>query len=271
MSSTSALAKTGVELSRLGIGGHTFALRYGGIDRAERPELLQIVELAIGEGINLFDVTQDEERRTFGSVIAELGVGDRIFLSCWLARKRTSTSEEVFREAERALDLLGVDQADLMYLDWTCTREQVEAMMELRRRGLTRFIGLLGLETALEGSQGGLEEMDVVLVNHNFYLREKEGDIRRLIARYPGLLVISLEPLGRGRFAIDRAPKGVSMAGACLKYALAFEPVHAVLVAARNLAQLRENIEIWKGNWQLSDQERAALQAGRGYEIPRPE
>ena len=145
----SQLGKTGVEVSRLGLGGHTFLPCYGGLERASRHELMDIVNLAIEEGINLFDVTFDEERQVCGSMLAELGVRDRIRLSCWTSKEKTQTAAGVKTAAERALSVLGLDYIDLLYLDWTCTPEQLEAMVELRDNGLTKLIGLLDTDTAL--------------------------------------------------------------------------------------------------------------------------
>jgi len=164
------LGNTGVELSRLGLGGHTFLPRYGGMDRADRVELRNIVVTAVEEGINLLDVTLDEERIVGGELLKDLGVRDSVFLTCWLSKKLTQTAVDMNAEAERALSLLQLDHVDLFYLDKTCTPEQAEAMVELRDARLTRFIGVLGTETALSSDVGAF---DVVLVNHNYYMGKR--------------------------------------------------------------------------------------------------
>ena len=81
------LGETGVTVSRLGLGGHTFMPRYGGEGRAERRELLDMVSTALEEGIDVFDVTIDEERQTLGEIVRELDVRDRAFLACWMSKK----------------------------------------------------------------------------------------------------------------------------------------------------------------------------------------
>jgi len=263
-----SLGKTGVEVSRLGLGGHTFLPRYGGMDRAGSIELRDIVATAIEEGINLFDVTLDEERQMLAALLRDIGARERVFLTCWMSKKLTQEPQDVKAEAERALVLLGVDQVDLLYLDWTCTPGQAQAMVELRDEQKTRFIGVLGTDTALACE---VSAFDAVLVNHNYYLRDKEPDIRRVRESNSHLGVISLEPFGRGRFPLDAAPPGVSMAAACLKYALNFELPDATLVAVRTLSQLQENVRIWKGRVALTEAERGALQAGRGYATPMPD
>jgi aryl-alcohol dehydrogenase-like predicted oxidoreductase len=266
--SRAALGATGIEVSRLGIGGHTFLSRYGGMDRAAQGEIRRIVETAVAEGITLFDVTWDEERRVFGALVRELGIRQQITLTCWMQRKLTQGAAEVEAEAQRALTLLGLEQVDVLYLDWTATAGQLEALARLRERGLARRIGILGTKTAVAAD---LAEVDVVLVNHNWYLREKEPAIASLAARSPRLGIISLEPLGRGRFARDGTTPGVDLAAAALKYAIAFTPAHAVLVAVRRLSQLEQNIRIWKGDWRLDASEEKALAAGQGYRMPAPE
>ncbi len=267
MNQQGPLGATGVTVSRLGLGGHTFLSRYGGMDRAERPELVRIVETAISAGINLFDVTWDEERETFGSLVREMKIRDRIFLSCWMSSQKTKTGADVRAEALRAMSLLGLLGVDLLYLDWTATSEQLEAMVDLRKSGLTRFIGVLGTETAMAAN---LQDVDVALVNHNYYLRHKEPGISSLARARPGLGIISLEPLGRGRFAASPAAPGVDTASAALKYALGFPVANTVLVAVRRLSQLEQDISVWKGDYNLTAEEMNALSAGPGYEIPSP-
>ncbi len=257
----SGFGSTGVDVPRLGLGGHTFLSEYGGMGHAERAELLEIVTTAVGAGMNLFDVTFDEERVLFGSCLSELGLRDRIFLSCWMAQKKTESPAALKEEARRAVSLLRVDHLDLLYLHRTCTAEQIEAMVELRDSGLTKCIGVFGLSQALESD---LSAMDIVLVNYNYHLREDEPDIQRLTEQKVD--IIGLEPLGRGRFARDIAPEGVSMVAACLKHVLACSAIDTVLVAVRRLAHLNENIAIWKGDWDLTAAERTALEEGKGYE-----
>ena len=261
------LGATGVTISRLGLGGHTFAARYGGMNRAERKELIEIVSTALEEGINLFDVTKDEERETLGSIMKELGVRDRMFVTCWIGRGKTATGPDVTAETQRALALLGVERVDVLYLDWTCTPQQTEAMCELRSRGLTRFIGLLGTSTALASD---ISRFDVVLVNHNYYWRDQEPDIRRIRQLQPSVGIIALEPLGRGRFALDETAENGALVEPCLKYALGFDGADAVLVAVRRLDQLQENVRIWKAGQDVTDEELTMLATGQGYDAPKP-
>ncbi len=240
---------------------------YGGMDRADHAELVDIVATALDEGVNLFDVTHDEERAMLGAIMTELGARTRMFLTCWISKEATGSAPKVETEAERALSLLGTDHVDVLYLDWTCNSEQALAMQRLRERGLTRFIGLLGVDTALAED---ISEFDVVLVNHNFYLRDREPDIERIRRRYPHMGIISLEPLGRGRFATDATAPRDSLVVPCLKYALAFESVDATLVAVRRLSQLQENLRLWTSRGELSREERVALESGPGYAPPHP-
>ena len=238
--------------------------RYGGMDRAGRGELLEIINTAIAQGINFFDVTGDGERELFGSLLKEANARDKVFISCWMPQEKTLTVAGAKAEAEHALSLLGVEYVDLFYAVWTGTSEQLESMINLRYEGLTKFIGAFGREAALESD---LEELDIVVVRHNFYLQYQETSIKQLRTTYPHIGVIAVEPLGKGRFALDKAPAGVSMVGACLKYVLSFQAIDTVLVAVRRLGHLLENIEVWKGQTELTDAERAALEAGRGYKI----
>ena len=90
-------------------------------------------------------------------------------------------------------------------------------MVELRDEGKTRFIALLGFDAALASD---ISALDAVLGRHNYYMRGEEAKLERIRQTHPHIGIISLEPIGRGRFATDYAPPGVSMAAACLRYAL---------------------------------------------------
>ena len=239
------------------------------MDRATDEELRGIVSTAVDEGINLFDVTYDEEKRVLGRLLRELGVGGTVFLSCWMDGKLTRKPMEVKGEAERSLGLLGVQEVGLLYLDGTCTPARATAMAEVREAGVARFIGALGTQTELLTADLAL--FDVVLTGHNYYLRERESAIEQVREANPHLGLITVEPIGRGRFAMDSAPPGVSMVSACLKYTLGFPAADSALVAVRTLSQLRANIEVWQSGESLTDGEHQALEAGQGYVIPRPE
>lgn len=137
-------------------------------------------------------------------------------------------------------------------------------MVALRDRGLCRFIGMLGLDIARESD---LSELDVLLLKHNFYLRGDEPDIKAIRKENPHLGIISLEPIGRGRFTwMNHSSPGISIAAACLKYTMSFPQTDAVLVSVRRLVHLQENIRLWKEGLPVSEAERKALETGSGYE-----
>jgi aryl-alcohol dehydrogenase-like predicted oxidoreductase len=198
----------------------------------------------------------------FGSLVDELGIRNHLVLSAWMASATTQTAAATVAEAERALGQLGMDHVDIFYLDWTCTPEQIEAMVSLRDRGLTRLVGVLGQGTA---ESSDLSQVDALLLNHNYHWRDREPGLRRLAADNPDVGMITLEPLGRGRFAQDEA-EGVPAVSACLKYALALDIAQTTLIAVRRLEHLNQNIATWRGDLTLTDPERAALEAGKGYE-----
>ena len=152
---------------RLGRTGHESTIAIFGaaaffeISQADADDAM---ELVIEAGINHIDVAprygQAEER--LGPWLAK--EHDRFFLGCKTEERK---KEDAVAEMQRSLERLQVDSFDLYQLHAVCTLEELdqvtgpagalEAIIEAREEGLTRFIGITG---------HGMEAPSVFLNNH---------------------------------------------------------------------------------------------------------
>ncbi len=168
---------------RLGRTGHESTLAILGtaaLWEISQGEADAFMEGVIKSGVNHIDVApsygQAEER--LGPTLAK--ERDRFFLGCKTAKP---TKEEASAEMHRSLELLQVEYFDLYQLHAVSTMEKLdqvtqpggalEAALEAREQGLTRFIGITG--HGMEAPSVFLEalrrfDFDTVLFPLNFVL-----------------------------------------------------------------------------------------------------
>ncbi|MBI3830309.1 MAG: aldo/keto reductase [Planctomycetes bacterium] len=257
------LGRTNRNVSRLGLGGHTFLRRFGGADRPDENTLTDILRETLDSGINLLDATYDEERELLGAHLRNLGRRDRALVSCWAQAKCTPTGAATLAECERALKQFGLEQLDHFYLEVDCTDEHARALDQLKRDGKIRCAGLLGVERALAA---GPQKIDAAVGVYNFYRPDAAKAFAALHAQ--GIGTIGVEPLGRGRFIRESPQAAARIVSALLRFALANADLDSVLVTMTSLEQVRANAATAASQTPLSPEDRALLNAGRGYEIP---
>ena len=169
--------RTGHVSSRVILGGAAFS-------RVSQQETDTAIELALTAGVNHVDVAA-----TYGD--AELRVGD------WIGRHgrpfflATKTQERTFAtsrdEIQRSLERLRVDYVDLLQLhflvdpnEWNIAMGPggaLEAVIEARDKGLTRFIGITGhgLTTpAMHLNALDRFDFDSVLLPYSYMMAQNE-------------------------------------------------------------------------------------------------
>jgi aryl-alcohol dehydrogenase-like predicted oxidoreductase len=214
------LGRTGLELSRIGLGCGNF----GGVGSApelfgqgeSEAEAFALMDAASGAGVNFFDTAA-----SYGGGRSESWVGrwlaERdapVLLSTkvyWSVRgdpaDRGLSSERIMRELDGSLSRLGVDRVD-MYLTHepdpeTPIEETLRTLDELRRSGKVGAIGASNLdgdqlEEALEtSSRHGLARFDWVQNEYSLLRRGPEQDVLRVCER-EGLGFTPFGPLGGG-------------------------------------------------------------------------
>jgi len=192
---------------RLGRTGHRSSLiTFGGIAVAglSDREATDVVAEALDAGVNAFDVAP-----TYGDAELKLGVAlagkrDGIFLQC---KTTDRTKEGAAKELRESLRRLRTDRVDLYQLHGLNQPEELdqalgpggamEAFLEARQAGLTRFIGISGHQPATLIDAIKRFPFDTVMLPVNFVLEQRGQFAQALLAEagQRGVGVIALKAL----------------------------------------------------------------------------
>lgn len=207
---TRALGRTGHGSTLAIFGGAAF----GGL-KQEKADA--VMEMVISHGVNHIDVAP-------GYGDAELRLGpwmarerDRFFLGCKTTER---TREGAAAELRRSLERLQTDRFDLHQLHGVSTMEELdkvsgsggglEALIEARDEGLTRFIGITGHAPAVSLEALKRFDFDTVLFPINYvqltnadYRRDAEELLRQCRERNVGTMII--KSIARGPWG-ERQP-----------------------------------------------------------------
>lgn len=206
------LGGTDLELSVIGLGTWVFGGRWGGTDDSDSKAACHA---ALDAGVNWIDTAdiygQGRAERIVGEVVRERG-GDVIVatkggvawdagppLSIW----REAGADYLRMACERSLTALGLDHIDLYQVHWPVpgvpAEETIGALLDLRRRGLVRHIGVSNYHLADLEAAGAVAQLDSYQPGYHLMRREVER------AELPwcgqnGVGVIAYGPLGHGLF-----------------------------------------------------------------------
>jgi len=199
-----------METRRFGRSGHMSTVAIFGafaLARVDQPTADQALQRVIEAGVNHIDVAPSygaAEERLAPWLARER---ERFFLGCKTAER---TRAGAAAELRRSLQRLGVDHFDLYQLHAVTTIEELdlvtrpggalEALVEARQAGLTRFLGITGhsLQTPaifLEALRrfdfdSVLFPLNFVQFTHAAYRSEAEALLRECRARDVGTLII---------------------------------------------------------------------------------
>ncbi|OHV12786.1 2,5-didehydrogluconate reductase DkgB [Kushneria phosphatilytica] len=180
-------------------------------------EVIDSVTNALELGYRHIDTAQmyDNEREV-GRAIADSGVPrDDIFLTTkvWTDRFR---HDDLIASLHESLERLGTEYVDLVLLHWPSPNgevpmaESMAALVEAKRQGLTRHIGVSNFTNAQLDEALNLEGGDQIITNqvevHPFLANRKVVD--HCEAR--GVKVTGYMPLARGRVMEDDTLKAIA-------------------------------------------------------------
>jgi len=223
------LGRTGVEVSRIGLGCATFGRE---IDQADS---FTLMDYAISHGISLFDTAEaygggqardyrrnqlqvndtrevsgeyHSSEKIIGRWLRATSMRDEIFL---VSKVTTNFSREHVREAlEASLERLRTDRLDLYLFHGfdpnTPLEQALEAMDEVKRSGLTRFIGCSNFNAAQ--TRASAPRLDAVEAVCNLANRDAEEDLLPFCAQ-ENLGFLAYSPLAAGfltgKYSADRS------------------------------------------------------------------
>ncbi|MBZ5581583.1 MAG: aldo/keto reductase [Acidobacteriia bacterium] len=244
------LGKTGLKVSRLGIGGNV----------ASDPSVLL---LAYDLGVNLFDTARSYNSGNSERVLGSLFKDKRknvLFQTKTTAR----TKDEALRDLETSLRDLATDYIDIWHLHGRNTPAEVndglfEAQRLARQQGKIRFAGV-SMHFTMKDMIPYLVKLgqtDVILTSYNFSMPpEMEMEKHIAAARAAGLGIVAMKTMAGGFARIQRGDrlytdnpqaltarlKQPGAMAAALKWALRNKSVDTAIVAVTDREQLEENV-----------------------------
>ena len=281
---TAVMGRTGIELSRLGYGTWEIEGRIEG-NPISRPVSEKHVSLmlntALDSGMSIIDTADcyGHAEEFIGRSVSHRRDEFVIATKCgcnWRGRSRSTppkqfTRESVFKNIDRSLTRLKTDHVDFLQLHNPKAaevedNELIDALLEVKRQGKTRWIGMSSDMPQLP-PLAAFEELDVFQVGYQPMQRESEEWIKKLGDDGRGIIIRSRAAKGQphyegtlaynqGRIAsgpgtwanFDRAKldelrdDGDSRIAFMLRYTISLPQAHTVVVGTLSLEHMEENV-----------------------------
>jgi len=281
---TAVLGRTGIEVTRLGYGTWEIEGRIQG-NPVSRPvsekHVSTMLNTALDSGMNLIDTADcyGHAEEFIGRSVSHRRSEFSIATKCgcnWRGRSRSSppklfTRESVLNNVERSLKRLKTDYVDILQLHNPTTaqvedNELIDALLEAKRQGKTRWIGMSS-DMPLLPPLTVFEELDIFQMGYQPMQRESEDWIVRLGDDRRGIIIRSRAAKGQphyegtlaysqGRIAsgpgtwvnFDKArldelrDEGDSRIAFMLRYVISLPQAHTVVVGTLSLEHMEENV-----------------------------
>jgi uncharacterized protein len=257
------LGKTGLKVSEIGFGGHSWNFARipdgrGGLRRVTLEEAMRMIAIGLEMGVNFFDsCTPLEEHSVPGEVIKRLKKRDEIVVSARLCHKMMGVAKDkeiVYRWVEERLRLWQTDRFDLLMLTNTENDTPLtgywdmsyclEAIDKLKKQGKIRFAGFgchFAPERFMEAFQKYGKAWDVCSVPYNVRHRAAEALIPE--AKKLDLGIVAIKPLARGELLQGLDPKvSEGLARDMIAFVLENRQVDCCICGVHTEAHVRENL-----------------------------
>lgn len=259
--------KTGIEVSLLGVGGHTFA------EAKTDEESIRIIHEAIDAGVtfmdNAWEYHDGRSEKLMGRALSDGGRRDKVFLMTKVCTHGRS-KEVAMAQLEESLKRLKTDHIDLWQIHEVAYENDpelhfakggvAEALLEAKKQGKVRFLGFTGHKHP---------DLHLKMLSHDFPFDSCQLPLCGFDAGFrsfqkqvlPVLLQKGIAPIGMKSLNGDaRAIKeGIVRAEDAIRYAMSL-PVATVVSGMDSVALLRENIRIAKAFTPMSKEERLAFE-----------
>ncbi|MFC1636047.1 aldo/keto reductase [Planctomycetota bacterium] len=258
------LGKTGLKVSEIGIGGHSWAYKQvpdgkGGFRRPTVEEAMRMIGDAMDKGVNFLDsCTALEESSTPGEALKRLGARDKVLVSIRVSHKMKgikADKQEIYKWTEDRLKLWQTDYVDFCLL---CNTEDdtpqsgywdmsysIEALDKLKQQGKIRFTGFgchFTPELFLEAFDKFGDYFDTCSIPYNIRHRAAEKVLPAAKKKQMG--VITIKPFARGALLKDRHLTGAdaSLPRDMIAFVLENKLVDICTCGVHTLEQTRENL-----------------------------
>ncbi len=272
----SVLGKTGVRVSKLGVGTASLSK-----PECSKEEAMRVIAQAIDEGINYFDTAprydQGEAERRTGEGLK--GKRDKVFL---VSKTHEQTYEGTWKLLEQSLKHLQTDYLDMVHLHniglesrWEdldlafSEKGAMGALREAKQKGMIRFIGATGhlyasrFKRVIES-----DEIDALMVSVNFVNQHTYNFEEKvwLPAAKKNKGLVSMKVFGGrvGKTTSHRfAPEDYENA---LRYTLSLNGLNTAVVGMSSREHLNQLLDTFRRVDALSEEELVAM-AERGREL----
>jgi aryl-alcohol dehydrogenase-like predicted oxidoreductase len=270
------LGKTGIEVSCLSFGASSLGSVFRPIDESEG---IRAVHAALDAGINYIDVSP-----FYGLTVAETVLGkalrglprNRYLLATKVGRYREDafdfSRDRVKASVDESLARMNVEHIDVIQchdieygsLDQV-VEETIPALMEIKRQGKARFVGITGLPLKIFEYVLDRVEVDTILSYCHYSIHDTSLEALIPYLEGKGVGIISASPLsmglltGRGEPDWHPAPalikktcakaaahcrkRDVDIAKLALQFSLAEPRIHTTLVGTASPDNIRNNIK----------------------------
>ncbi|NQT88149.1 aldo/keto reductase [bacterium] len=257
---TRVLGKTGLRVSEIGFGGHSWAYSRvpdgkGGLRKVNIDEAVEIIRAGMQMGVNFVDsCTPLVESSTPGEALKRLKARDRFIISIRVSHKMKGVKadqEEIYKWTEERLRLWHTDYVDLCLL---CNTENdtpesgywdmsyaIDALEKLKKQGKIRFTGFgchFTPELFLKAFDKFGDYFDICSLPYNVRHRAAEGILPA--AKKKNLGVITIKPFARGSL-LKKRDLAVGAARDMVAFVLENEHVDICTCGLHTLEQMREN------------------------------
>lgn len=257
------LGKTGLRVSEIGFGGHSWAYARvddgrGGKRKPSLDEAERMISIGLEMGVNFFDsCTPKEEHIIPGEVIKRLNARDRVIVSARLCHKMKGVPADrdvIAPWVDERLALWQTDYFDILMLtnESNVTPESgywdmsycIEAIQAIKKTGKVRFVGFgchFEPHHYLDAFQKYASAFDVCSMPYNIRHRAAEEIIRA--GKKVGLGMVTIKPFARGALLEGRDLAGgdAGLARDMVAFVLENSLVDCCICGVHTEAHVREN------------------------------
>jgi len=274
------LGKTGLKVSEIGFGGHSWAYSrvpdgQGGFRKVNVDEAVEMISAGLDMGVNFFDsCTPHEEHTTPGEAIKRLKRRDKIVVSARLCHRMKGVpadKDEVFRFVDERLKMWQTDYFDLLMLSntendtglsgfWEMSYS-IEAVEKLKQQGKIRFAGFgshFTPELFLKAFELYGKAFDVCSMPYN--VRHRAAEKVMPAAKKANLGVVTIKPFARGSLLNERDLTGADagLPRDMIAFVLENDDLDVCICGVHTEAHVREN---FSASWtRLSPERRKRLE-----------
>ena len=259
-----ALGKTGLKVSEIGFGGHSWSFKRlpdgnGGLREMTLDEAQRIIAVGLEMGVNFFDsCTPLSEHTVPGEIIKRLRKRDRVIVSARCCHKMKGVprdKEQVYKFVDERLKLWQTDYFDLLMLTntegdtprsgyWDMSY-CLEALEKVKRQGKIRFSGFgchFTPELFLEAIEKYGRSFDVCSMPYN--IRHRMAEKVMPTAEKLGLGIVTIKAFSRGELLKGHDLRGseAGLARDMLGFVLDHALVDTCICGVISEAELRENL-----------------------------